>query len=61
VVWARDMDEQENRELLRYFKNRRVWLLEPDESPPKLSRYSEVYQGFVRPSLDTGVDQTASQ
>jgi hypothetical protein len=37
VVWARDMDEKSNQELLRYFKNRNVWLLEPDESPPNLS------------------------
>ena len=39
VVWARDMGEQANRELLQYFKGRHVWLLEPDESPPKLSPY----------------------
>jgi hypothetical protein len=39
VVWARDMNEQDNRELLQYFKNRHVWLLEPDQSPPKLSPY----------------------
>ena len=39
VVWARDMGEQQNQELLQYFKNRDVWLLDPDESPPKLSPY----------------------
>jgi hypothetical protein len=39
VVWARDMDAQGNQELLQYFKNRRVWLLEPDEVPPRLSPY----------------------
>ena len=39
VVWAWDMSAQENRELLQYFKNRYVWLVEPDESPPKLSPY----------------------
>jgi hypothetical protein len=39
VVWAREMDEQSTRELLRYFTNRRAWLLEPDDSPPKLSPY----------------------
>ncbi|HLW85943.1 MAG TPA: hypothetical protein VKR60_12070 [Candidatus Sulfotelmatobacter sp.] len=32
VVWARDMGEQQNQELLRYFSTRHVWLLEPDES-----------------------------
>jgi hypothetical protein len=33
VVWARDMGEEKNRELLDYYKNRQVWLLEPDTSP----------------------------
>jgi hypothetical protein len=33
VVWARDMGEEKNRELLDYFKDRRVWLLEPDIDP----------------------------
>jgi hypothetical protein len=39
VVWAREMDEQDNQELLQYFKNRHVWLLEPDQSPPRISSY----------------------
>jgi hypothetical protein len=39
VVWAREIDEQDNRELLEYFMNRRVWLVEPDLSPPRLSPY----------------------
>jgi hypothetical protein len=40
VVWARDMGRDRNRELLEYFANRRVWLLEPDQSPPYLVSYS---------------------
>jgi hypothetical protein len=32
VVWARDMGEEKNRELLDYYKDRHVWLLEPDTS-----------------------------
>ena len=39
VVWARDMGFSENEELLRYFKDRRAWLVEPDETPPKVSPY----------------------
>ena len=39
TVWARDMGTAQNEELIKYFKNRRVWLLEPDETPPKLSPY----------------------
>jgi|SRR5579862_2051792 len=41
VVWARDMGISGNEELLRYFNNRQVWLLQPDESPPMLTPYSE--------------------
>jgi hypothetical protein len=40
VIWARDMGPTKNEDLIRYFKDRRVWLVEPDESPPKLSAYS---------------------
>ena len=39
VVWARDMGEEKNRELLDYYKDRRVWLLEPDTSPTALKPY----------------------
>jgi hypothetical protein len=39
VVWARDMGPAQNAKLLRYFKDRHVWLVEPDEQPPKLSLY----------------------
>jgi hypothetical protein len=39
VVWARDMGEDRNRELLEYFADRKVWLLEPDQSPPSMVPY----------------------
>ena len=39
VVWARDMGAEKNAELINYFKDRQVWLLEADEDPPKLSPY----------------------
>lgn len=38
VVWARDMGEHDNQELLQYFKTRTVWLLDPDASPVRLER-----------------------
>jgi hypothetical protein len=44
VVWARDMGAADNEELLRYYEDRRVWLLEADETPPKLSAYSTAEQ-----------------
>jgi hypothetical protein len=43
VVWARDRGEAQNLELIRYFKDRKVWLLEPDLTPPKLSAYSIIH------------------
>jgi hypothetical protein len=36
IVWARDMGEEKNRELLDYYKNRQAWLLEPDIDPMAL-------------------------
>lgn len=40
VVWARDMGEEKNRELLRYFSTRHVWLVEPDFKPVALTPYA---------------------
>ena len=34
VVWARDMGPAMNEELIRYFKDRQVWLVQHDENPP---------------------------
>jgi hypothetical protein len=39
VVWARDMGPTKNQELIDYFHDRSVWLVEADETPPKLSLY----------------------
>ncbi|HZW78879.1 MAG TPA: hypothetical protein VFF50_00290 [Candidatus Deferrimicrobiaceae bacterium] len=38
VVWARDMGTA-NQELLSYFKDRQVWLVNGDASPPQLQAY----------------------
>jgi len=37
VVWARDMGDRDNQELLNYYHDRHVWLLVPDRYPPVLS------------------------
>jgi hypothetical protein len=39
VVWARDMGNDQNQELLRYYNDRRVWLLDADAIPPQVSPY----------------------
>src|ERR1700761_6039127 len=39
VVWAREMDSDENRRLISYYRDRRVWLIEPDAEQVQLSPY----------------------
>jgi hypothetical protein len=39
VVWARDLGPACNSELISYFPERKVWMAEPDQSPPTLARY----------------------
>jgi len=48
VIWAREMDSGENREenekqdlaLIRYYQDRKVWLVRPDAIPATLTPYS---------------------
>ena len=39
IVWARDIPGQDLQPLIQYFKDREVWLLEADNSPPELRPY----------------------
>ncbi len=40
VVWTRDMGNSENRKLIEYFQDRKVWSLQPDHVPPHLQPYT---------------------
>jgi hypothetical protein len=42
VVWARQMDPAEDEKLIGYFSDRDIWLVEPDEKPPRLSPYPTI-------------------
>jgi len=39
IVWARDVGAEKNWELIHYFRGRKVWIINPDKLPPKLSEY----------------------
>jgi hypothetical protein len=40
VIWARDMDAANNLEIANYYKNRTVWLVQPDARPASVTPYS---------------------
>jgi hypothetical protein len=39
IIWAHEMSPAENQELLNYYKDRTVWLIQPDDKPISLSPY----------------------
>lgn len=39
VIWARDLGAAENEELIRYYKDRTVWLVEPRANPVSVAPY----------------------
>jgi len=39
IVWAQDMGAEGNQELLTYYRDRKIWLLEPDVNPLAVTPY----------------------
>ena len=39
IVWARDMGPAEDAKLIQNFQNRKVWLLDADAKPPRVTPY----------------------
>jgi hypothetical protein len=44
VIWAREMDSANNLQLIRYYKDRKVWLVQMDTQPVTFSSYPTVDQ-----------------
>ena len=44
VIWAREMDAANNCELMQYYKDRKVWLVQPDLKPTGVSPYPSACQ-----------------
>ncbi len=42
IVWALDRGRTEDAILRKYYQDRRTWLLEPDDHPPRLTPYPEL-------------------
>jgi hypothetical protein len=61
VVWARDMGDDRNQELLRYYNDRRVWLLEADAIPPELAPYPCQKRGQIIAAVHRKTDGTAAE
>jgi len=47
VVWAREMGGSQDLELIRYYQNRKTWLVEPDKTPAEVSPYTAPLQQTV--------------
>jgi len=58
VVWARDMGTTRNEELLRYYGDRLVWVLDADASPPHLASYAEQDHPIFRSAGGTSANIT---
>jgi hypothetical protein len=41
IVWAHDMGVSGNEEIVAYFKDRKIWMLEPDANPMRLFPYPD--------------------
>jgi hypothetical protein len=39
VIWAREMDDSNNLELIHYYRDRKVWLVQPESPSMRLSPY----------------------
>lgn len=50
IVWAREMGVEQDRPFIEYFHDRKVWLLEADQSPPRLVPYTSAVPEGSQPN-----------
>lgn len=55
IVWAHDMGEAGNEELLRYFSDRQVWLLNPEQHEVQFTPYPAMGTGQAQPENGKGL------
>jgi hypothetical protein len=53
VVWAREIPEIGMQPLLDYFKNRRIWLVTPDDDPERLQPYAPLSESAAAAAINT--------
>ena len=61
VVWARDMGADLNRPLIDYFRDRKVWLVDPNLNPPLLTPYPASGAAGENAAYQTDVDVSPSK
>jgi hypothetical protein len=52
VIWARDMGDADNQELLQYYKNRKAWLVQPDLPSAEVTPYPMAGKVTAVPSVE---------
>jgi hypothetical protein len=62
VLWARDMGDQQNQELLQFFHGRQAWLIHADDVPSKLEPYPSLRgtETVARVPVPTAINSTGS-
>ncbi len=61
VIWARDMDPADNLKLIQHYRNRTVWLVEPDAIPARVVPYPAANQQVESASRQSSAASDASK
>jgi hypothetical protein len=51
IVWARDLDVAQNERLFAYFKDRQIWLIQPDEYDAKVRQLKAYPRAAAQPQV----------